>query len=66
MIPAMSRFERICTSLFVAAYVAAALLYAVHGLPENPQYDNQVIWYARDMRESLADGTFGHYLLQEL
>lgn len=60
-----ARFERITLLLYAAVFIASILTYAWHGLPHtNPQYDNQVIWYAADMREAIKKGTIGTFLTE--
>lgn len=59
------RFERVIVPLAMAAYVAASLAYAAHGLDTNPQYDNQGLTYAADMIEDMRDGRLWPFLMQE-
>lgn len=57
--------HRIAIGAAVAAYVAAVSLYAAHGLDTNPQYDNQAIFYARDLILDARNGHLGDFLVAE-
>lgn len=59
------RFDRAFVFLAIAAYAVAVLLYSMHGLDTNPQYDNQGISYAGDMLEDIQDGRLWPFLMRE-
>lgn len=59
------RTERVIVHFAMAAYVAASLTYAAHGLDTNPQYDNQGLTYAAEMIEDIRDGRLWSFLMQE-
>jgi hypothetical protein len=54
--------DGILVKLLLVAYAAATFVYGMHALATNPQYDNQVMFYADELRAGFRHHEMGKFL----